>query len=201
MSQQLFKDDVEFLQRLLKSSGFNPGKIDGDWGPKTDKAEDEFITKSREISTKFGKFHQRSEGNILTLHPKAQESARKFLKLLQDAKINARIISGTRTYAEQDALYAKGRTKPGPIVTNAEGGESNHNFGIAWDIGIFTSDGGYLSNSPLYEKAAKIVLGLLPELEWGGNWLTFKDEPHYQLKMGLSIPEVRRRFEKGESYI
>ena len=199
MSQQLFKDDVEFLQRLLKSSGFNPGKIDGDWGPKTDKAEDEFITKSREIATKFGTFHQRSEGNILTLHPKAQESARKFLKLLQDAKINARIISGTRTYAEQNSLYAKGRTKPGPIVTNAKGGESNHNFGIAWDIGIFTSEGKYLSDSPLYEKAAKI--GLLPELEWGGNWSSFKDEPHYQLKTGLSIPEVRARFEKGESYV
>jgi peptidoglycan L-alanyl-D-glutamate endopeptidase CwlK len=199
MSQQLFKDDVEFLQRLLKSSGFNPGKIDGDWGPKTDKAEDEFIAKSREISTKFGTFHQRSEGNILTLHPKAQESARKFLKLLQDAKINARIISGTRTYAEQNALYAKGRPDNGPKVTNAKGGQSNHNFGIAWDIGIFTSDGGYLGDSPLYEKAAKIAQ--LPELEWGGNWSSFKDKPHYQLKTGLSIQEVRQRFEKGESYI
>lgn len=199
MSQQLFKDDVEFLQRFLKASGFNPGKIDGDWGPNTDKAEDAFLTTSQEIATRLGTFHQRSERNIATLHPKAQELARKFLKLLQDAGINARIISGTRTYAEQDALYAKGRTQPGDKVTNAEGGESNHNFGIAWDIGIFTSDGKYLPESPLYNKAAEV--GLLPELEWGGNWSSFKDKPHYQLKTGLSIKEVQRRFEGGEPYI
>jgi peptidoglycan LD-endopeptidase CwlK len=199
MSQQLFKDDIEFLQRFLKVSGFNPGKIDGSWGPNTDKAEDAFIAKSQEIATKLGTFHPRSETNIATLHPKAQESARKFLKRLKDGGINARILSGTRTYAEQDALYAKGRTQPGSIVTNAQGGESNHNFAIAWDIGIFTSDGTYLPESPLYNQAAQV--GLLPELEWGGNWTTFKDRPHYQLKTNLSIKEVKQRFEKGEPYL
>lgn len=199
MSQQLFEDDVRFLQRFLKSAGFNPGSIDGIWGSKTDHAEDEFLNKSQEIAKAYGTFHQRSERNIMTLHPKVQEAARKFLKRLHDEGINARIISGTRTYAEQDDLYAKGRTKPGPKVTNAKGGQSNHNFGIAWDIGIFDAQGAYLPESPLYEKAAKV--GLVDGLEWGGNWQSFKDRPHYQMITVLSIDEVRARFERGEPYI
>jgi peptidoglycan L-alanyl-D-glutamate endopeptidase CwlK len=199
MSQQLFKEDVRFLQRFLKSSGFNPGIIDGIWGGNTAQAEKNFLNKSQEIATAYGKFHQRSEDNIITLHPKAQEAARKFLKQLDNAGINARIISGTRTYAEQEKLFEQGRTKPGPIVTNADGGQSNHNFGIAWDIGIFNAQGEYLPNSNLYEKAAEV--GLVDGLEWGGNWQKIKDKPHYQLVTGLSIKEVRERFEKGASFI
>ncbi|MDF5710599.1 MAG: M15 family metallopeptidase [Nostoc sp. S4] len=199
MSQQLFEDDVKFLQRFLKSAGFNPGKIDGIWGSKTDAAEDEFLKKSEQIAASYGKFYQRSERNIITLHPKAQEAARQFLKRLQDAGINARIISGTRTYAEQDALYAKGRTQPGSKVTNAKGGQSNHNFGIAWDIGIFDSQGNYQGESPQYDKAAEV--GLFAGLEWGGNWQSFQDKPHYQMVTNLAIQQVKERFEKGEYYI
>ncbi len=63
-----------------------------------------------------------------------------------------KIISGTRTHMqEQDALYARRRTAPGPRVTNARGGYSNHNFGIAWDIGLFRG-GKYLEDSPLYRE-------------------------------------------------
>lgn len=40
---------------------------------------------------------------------------------------------GTRTYEEQNALYAQGRTTPGKIVTNARGGQGAHNFGLATD--------------------------------------------------------------------
>ncbi|MEO8506247.1 MAG: hypothetical protein ABI593_01300 [Betaproteobacteria bacterium] len=43
----------------------------------------------------------------------------------------------------QDAPYRQGRLgNPGPRVTNARDGQSNHNFGIAWDIGIFTASDG-----------------------------------------------------------
>jgi peptidoglycan L-alanyl-D-glutamate endopeptidase CwlK len=41
-----------------------------------------------------------------------------------------KIISGTRTYGEQNELFAQGRMKPGPIVTRARGGQSNHKFGV-----------------------------------------------------------------------
>jgi peptidoglycan LD-endopeptidase CwlK len=199
MSQQLFEDDVKFLQRFLKSSGFDPGKIDGFFGSKTDAAEDAFIIHSQQIANIHGVFHQRSERNIATLHIKAQEAARKFLKLVTSAGIDARIISGVRSYAEQDKLFAKGRTEPGSIVTNARGGQSNHNFGIAWDIGIFDGAGGYLPNSSLYDKAAQV--GKLSELEWGGDWQSFKDKPHYQLVTNLPIKDVREHFEKGLSFV
>ena len=41
---------------------------------------------------------------------------------------------GYRTYGEQMALWAKGRTVAGPRVTNAKGGQSAHNFGLAIDF-------------------------------------------------------------------
>jgi peptidoglycan L-alanyl-D-glutamate endopeptidase CwlK len=64
-------------------------------------------------------------------------------------------------------------------VTNAKGGYSNHNFGIAFDIGVF-ENGKYLGNSPSYRVVGPIGTAL--GLEWGGNWKTFVDLPHYQLR-------------------
>jgi peptidoglycan L-alanyl-D-glutamate endopeptidase CwlK len=118
-----------------------------------------------------------------------------FMRRVLDAGVNARIISGTRSYAEQDALFAKGRTEPGPIVTNARGGQSNHNFGLAWDIGLFGLDGSYLPESPFYDEVSRI--GLTADLEWGGNWPTFPDRPHYQLATGKNIADIRADFENG----
>ena len=51
--------------------------------------------------------------------------------------VTVKIICGTRTIKEQNELYAIGRTKAGKKVTNAKGGSSFHNYGIAFDIGIF----------------------------------------------------------------
>ena len=44
------------------------------------------------------------------------------------------VQQGLRTVAQQNALYAQGRTEPGAIVTNAPGGSSAHNFGLAVDL-------------------------------------------------------------------
>jgi peptidoglycan L-alanyl-D-glutamate endopeptidase CwlK len=38
-------------------------------------------------------------------------------------------------------------------------------------------------------------------LEWGGNWLTFKDRPHYQLVTGKDVPTLRTNFETGVALI
>jgi len=195
MSQQLFKQDIKFLQRFLKSGGFDPKGIDGGWGANTDAAEDAFLTASQKLAQEMGTFHARSEQNILTLNVAAQKAARTFLTRVTAAGLGVRIISGTRTYAEQNEIYAQGRTKKGPIVTNAKGGQSNHNFGIAWDIGIFDANGKYLPESPLYAKAAEV--GLIPGLEWGGNWKK-PDRPHFQLATGLSASATRAKFEKGD---
>lgn len=121
----------------------------------------------------------RSESVIATLHPQVRPAARALVLKAAAAGITIKVISGLRTYAEQDALYAKGRTKPGPKVTNARGGYSNHNFGIAFDIGVF--DGSrYVPESPRYKAVG--ALGLELGLEWGGNWKTIQDQPHFQLR-------------------
>ncbi len=203
MSNRLFEDDVFFLQRLMRSAGFYIATIDGDWGPKTDKAVDSFEAAFAEIAGRLGTFHQRTEASLHTLHPKVQELMRITLKTIRDAGINARIISGTRTYAEQNKLFAIGRfgdTKA--RVTNARGGFSNHNFGIACDIGIFAANGAYLLESPLYAKAGQIATAAnIPNLEWGGNWVSFKDQPHYQHRTGLTASQVRQKFESGVPFI
>ena len=124
------------------------------------------------------KVDYRSEGNIATLHPKVQPYARALIHALTDRGIIARVIGGTRTYAQQTALYDQGRSEPGHVVTNAPAGWSNHNFGIAFDIGIWHA-GDYLDDSPLYKVAGEI--GRSIGLAWGGDWHRFADEPHFEL--------------------
>jgi len=116
--------------------------------------------------------------------------------------VDVRIISGTRTYAEQDALFRKGRFgNPGPIVTKAKGGQSNHNFGLAWDIGLF-EDGKYITKDKKYKDIAPLVLGVLLNLEWGGNWISFPDAPHYQhTALSTTVSGVRALFEQGKPYL
>lgn len=125
------------------------------------------------------KVDARSESHIATLHPRAQPYARALVHAAAAQGIAIKVISGTRSYAEQDALYEQGRGRTGPIVTNARGGFSNHNFGIAFDIGIF--DGaGYRPESPLYKVVGSLGKGI--GLEWGGDWTTIRDEPHFEIR-------------------
>ena len=135
----------------------------------------------------------RSAANIATLLPAAQRAARALLAAANDGRLGpgifVKVIAGTRTYAEQDALYAQGRTTPGPIVTDAPAGFSNHNFGIAFDVGIFNG-GVYLDDSPLYAQVG--ALGRSQGLEWGGDWASFPDQPHFQLAWSGSLAEARK---------
>ena len=201
---RLTKEEIKNLQRTLKATGFDPGPIDGIWGPKTESAyqrsQKQHDKAQPSPTNNLRTFDSRSEANIMTLLPKAQIAARKFLAAVRDAGINAKIISGNRTWAEQDALYAIGRTtqRNRSKVTNARGGQSNHNFGIAWDIGIF--DGAtYHAKSPRYAQAGAI--GRKQGLEWGGDWKSFQDTPHYNLRTGLTTAQLRAAFLKGQPYV
>jgi len=144
----------------------------------------------------------RSEKAIATLLPEVQPMARALVHKAASVGITIKIISGLRTYAEQNALYAKGRTAPGDIVTKARGGYSNHNFGIAFDIGVFEGNK-YLDESPKYKAVG--ALGVDLGLEWGGNWKTIVDQPHYQLRpvWAKELPEkqmlaeLRNRHDSG----
>lgn len=156
------------------------------------------------FDNEIGKIDSRSEANISTLHPRLQPLARSLVIHCKKAGMIIKIISGTRTIAEQDAIYAQGRTTPGKIVTRVKGGYSNHNFGVAFDVGIF-EDNHYIPDSPQYRKIGRIGMDL--GLEWGGNWKGLVDEPHFQLmpdwtkKGDLENVEVlallRERLSKG----
>ncbi len=86
-----------------------------------------------------------------------------------------RVAQGYRTWAEQDALYAQGRTTPGPIVTWARGGESMHNLGL--DVDVFRVD-----ERALYAPSSSTVETFKRfGFSWGGDWAGRKnDPPHFQ---------------------
>ncbi|MEK3718882.1 M15 family metallopeptidase [Paenibacillus sp. FSL R7-0333] len=109
------------------------------------------------------------------------------------------ITQGLRTIKEQDALYAQGRTKPGNIVTNARGGYSNHNFGLAIDFALLLPDGSSVSWDMKRDGDKDGIADWLEVaqeakalgFEWGGDWTSFKDYPHLQMVFGLSTAQLR----------
>lgn len=203
MSLQLTKEDVLFRQRILKASDLYADKLDGIWGKNTNKAEEEFTSKSRDIlDATFGPFDTRSEICIMSLVLKAQWHCRSFIGSGKQQGFDVRVLSGTRTYHEQAVIYAQGRTMPGIIVTHAHAGESLHNFGTAWDIGLF-KNGSYIKTEPEYVRFKEVVLvgDLRLDIEWGGDWIHNKDAPHYQLRnASTEIAKTRLAFESGEEY-
>lgn len=145
----------------------------------------------------------RSAKNISGLVEPLQRTAEAFLERCQAEGLGVKIICGLRTFAEQDALYAKGRTAPGDVVTKAKSGQSWHNFGLAFDIGVFSPAGDYLGDSPNYAAAGRIGESL--GLEWGGRWTRMPDAPHFQWRppwaIGLSdsavLAELNRTRSRG----
>ena len=146
----------------------------------------------------------RSEAVISSLDPKCQWRFRGFLaackKEASTYGCDYKFISGYRSWAEQDALYAQGRSKPGDIVTNARGGYSYHDFKIAADGGVFTVSGVYMddgtpSQQTLAEKVHGACASLAPAfgLVWGGSWKGFRDTPHWQVDTGHSSPTAKDR--------
>ena len=184
-------------------------EVDGKAGPQTWGAIYRHIVRPQASATVAftgprDQANARSERMIATLLPHVRPYARALYFKARDNGIAINIISGTRTHAEQDALYAQGRTTGGEIVTNARGGYSNHNFGIAFDIGVFSGNR-YLPESPLYKAVG--ALGMELGLEWGGNWTSIVDQPHFQLRPAWAsamrdsamLAELRRRTRLGES--
>ncbi len=183
-------------------------EVDGKAGPQTWGAIYRHIVRPQASATVAftgprDQANARSERMIATLLPHVRPYARALYFKARDNGIAINIISGTRTHAEQDALYAQGRTTGGEIVTNARGGYSNHNFGIAFDIGVFSGNR-YLPESPLYKAVG--ALGMELGLEWGGNWTSIVDQPHFQLRPAWAsamrdsamLAELRRRTKLGE---
>jgi peptidoglycan L-alanyl-D-glutamate endopeptidase CwlK len=143
---------------------------------------------------------KRSQKNIASLHPDLQPLATRLIETANDQGINAKVISGLRTYEEQDELFAQGRTKPGKVVTKAKGGQSIHNFGCAFDVGVFSEDGRtYHGESKHYKTLGQIGESL--GLEWGGRWAGFVDEPHFQLTKGKTLAQMHAAKTAGKDVL
>ena len=116
------------------------------------------------------------------LHPELQEIIKSFLTDCQKAGLPVLITETLRTAAEQDALYAQGRTKPGAIVTQCRGADfsSCHQWGVAFDFCRNVKGAEFNDNDGFFKKVGSI--GKLKGLEWGGDWSGFADKPHLQMK-------------------
>lgn len=142
---------------------------------------------------------------IALLHPKLREEALEIYKeICEELKGRAmcRFSFTLRTFAEQDALFAQGRTKPGKIVTKAKGGQSYHNYGLAIDIVLLVDK----DKNGTFEAASwdvktdfdgdgksdwMEVVNIFKQFgwSWGGEW-KFVDQPHFEKTFGKSVREL-----------
>ena len=132
--------------------------------------------------------------NIDDLDPRVAALCRKHLAACDAADIDILVTSTYRSRDSQDALYAQGRTAPGAKVTNAKGGQSFHNYRLAYDV-VPLRNGKPVWGTSKPEDAAlwKKVgeLGVAAGLEWAGHWKTLKEFPHFQWTGGLKIADLQ----------
>lgn len=196
-------DDLPELTRLIQLEvGTDP---DRKWGPVTAAAVLARLRSGKPevaevppVPLSDFKFDERSERYLATLDTKARPAFRKFLALAKGVAASLGceyvMISGHRTWKEQNALFAKG-----PHVTKARGGYSWHNFGIAGDFGVFQNgvylDGGSKAQQQLAQRVHKAVSLIAAEagMFWGGNWKSIVDTPHFQLAGFPSSPTDAHR--------
>ena len=199
---------VRSVQNKLNSAGFDSGLPDGIYGPKTANAVTRFqsanglvmdgVVTPRTRQQLFNPYNKGdydtrpSSASIDSLDPYVASLARRFLELCKENGLDVRILSAFRSWDEQDALYAQGRTAPGPVVTDAMGGDSYHNWGLAFDAAPFVNGRVDWNNRELFDKMGE--LGQQAGLEWGGNWTTYRinllDLPHFQYTYGLSTQQL-----------
>lgn len=133
------------------------------------------------------------------LHPWLDYRLGILLKKCAKKGIYLIITEGFRSKEYQDSLYAKGRTKPGKIVTNAKGStySSQHMWGIAFDIAI--NDSKLLYDTATIKKVAKIAKKI--GLGWGGDWTSIVDTPHFYLtKWGSTTSQLKSLYATPDAF-
>ena len=192
-------ENVKAIQRQLIFRGYNLGYPDGWFGIVTtnavrsfqinNKLNQEGIVNPRTRQRLFNpltrdNFEYRPSSNALSsLNPHVAVLAQRFLDLTRANNLDVRIYNTFRSWNEEDKLFAKGRTMPGQIVTNARGGDSYHNWGLAFDAAPY--ENGKISNDTnKFKKMGQ--LGQQVGLEWGGNFISIVDLPHFQYTFGLN---------------
>lgn len=161
-----------------------------------------------------------SSRNLDDLATPAKIRALKFLadckRGLKPENIDILVTCTRRDSQTQDQLYAHGRTRleleaaglahvapqPGPIVTNAKGGDSFHNYGCAFDVvpvrngkPVWSTQG---ADGDLWQRIGAI--GERCELEWAGRWAgRLREEAHFQYTRNLTLAQFKAgaRLENG----
>jgi len=129
------------------------------------------------------KFSQRSLKTLNTVHPDLQKIVKLALEL---SEVDFGVTQGNRTQADQDELYAQGRTKPGQKVTWTR--NSRHIGGYAVDLLPYINgkaewdNNGKLGLWPkINEAMQKASKQLKIPIIWGGSWQQTPDRPHFEL--------------------
>lgn len=143
----------------------------------------------------------RSEGVLAKVDPALADKVRAAATVLATAGTYLLVVSGLRTAAEQNALYAQGRNgASGHVVTNARAGHSMHNYGLAIDVVPYLSgtrgDLNWDSNTPQFRAmvAALEAQGLV----WGGEWKSFPDDDHFQMPGVPANPSPAMQVDYGD---
>ena len=147
--------------------------------------------------------------DIKQLHPRLQTIIPKLIAECKNEGITIKVGECLRTVKEQDALYAKGRTAAGSIVTNAKGStySSMHQWGVAFDFFLdmdidgdgTKSDDAFNNKKKTFQKVGAI--GKKLGLEWGGDWKSPVDLPHFQLPdWGSTASKLKKQYKTPEKF-
>jgi peptidoglycan L-alanyl-D-glutamate endopeptidase CwlK len=137
-----------------------------------------------------------SEKILNTVRPDLQRVIRRAAEL---STVPFAVVSGNRTQAQQDYLYAQGRTRPGMVITWTR--NSNHMGGAAIDFSAVDKDGKptnhlkHTWNTGYYKPIADVILAAGKELGIPVEWPLWQkgDFGHIQLRKPyrpITIPEM-----------
>lgn len=125
----------------------------------------------------------RSRARLVGVHPDLIRVVERAIRL---TTVDFVVTDGARTQAQQDALYAQGRTTKGPKVTWTL--NSRHVGGFAVDLAPFVDGAIEYDNSGklgLWPRLAEAMKAAARELgvplKWGGDWARTPDRPHFEL--------------------
>lgn len=126
---------------------------------------------------------------IEDLLPDVAAKANSFKAKCAGQGIDVLITSTYRDVEYQNHLYAQGRSKPGKIVTKVRGGDSMHNYHVAFDFVPMRKGEPVWGDDTLWGVCGAIAGQC--GLEWGGNWTSFVDKPHCQDTGGRTLAQLK----------
>lgn len=128
------------------------------------------------------------------LHPLVADMAIELKEQCAKQGIDIIFTSTYRDHESQNSLYEIGRTKAGRKVTNAKGGQSYHNWRVAFDVVPVVNGKAVWNDNNVWQVIGR--LGKDIGLEWAGDWVRFKEMPHFQFTGGFKLAD----FQNGRGF-